>query len=357
MERFKKILIIIRRSNGDVFLTEPLIRILKEHYSAKVDLLINADTMAIAKLNPLIDNIYTYDYQWKGLEKHINEIKLFKKIFKQYDLTINLTANDRSVKYAIFGAKKSISIIDNEINKNWWKKLFLSHSYYAKDKHIVLQNLTPLQFLNIQPQKIEVKSYYNKELISPLKEKFPFLNKQFIIFHPSAQYDYKIYPQNLREELLTKLNRLDIPIVVTGGVSQIDLDISQSLPKLKNLHNLIAKTSLEEFIAISDLSIAYIGADTLNMHISASQNKHIFAIFGPSLHKIWSPWSNKNSTYAKNSELSQNYDNIHIFQATMSCIPCGLAGCDDRGGESECLFNISPENIYQKVKNALKIGN
>ncbi len=357
MERFKKILIIIRRSNGDVFLTEPLVRALKEYYNAEVDLLINADTLAIAKKNPNVNNIHCFDYAWKGLKKHINIIKLFWKIFKKYDLAINLTANDRSVRYAIFSAKKSISVIDDERRKNWWKKLFLSHYYFNEQKHIVLQNLKALDFLNIKLDRIEVKSYYKKEIFEKLKNKYPFLQKKYIIFHPSAQYEYKVYPKHLRNQLLELLNSLNIPIIITGGRSAVDLKISASLPKLKNIYDLTGKTTLEEFIAISDNSFAYIGADTLNMHIAASQNKNIFALFGPTFHRIWSPWSNINSTYAKNVKLNQKYDKIHIFQAQMDCVPCGLAGCDNRGGKSECLEKILPQTIFKEVTNALENAN
>ena len=350
MGRFKKILIIIRRSNGDVFLTDPLVRELKEKYNADIDVLINKDTQMVAKLNPFFNRIFTYDYGWKGLKKYFNEIKLFWKIFKRYDLAINLTTNDRSTRYAIFSAKKSISVVDNEKRKNWWKKLLLTHYYYNENKHIILQNLIPLQFLQSIPKTIEVNSYYNKEVFDNLTEKYSFLKDKYIIFHPSAQYEYKIYPLHLRNTLLNLLNTLDIPIIITGGKSSVDLNIATSIPKLKNVYNLIGETSLEEFIAISDNSSCYIGMDTLNMHIAASQNKKIFAIFGPTNHQIWSPWCNKLQTYAKTKELNQRYGNINIFQANMDCVYCGLAGCDDKHGKSECLDYINPSEIFLKVK-------
>jgi heptosyltransferase-3 len=349
-----KILIIIRRSNGDVFLSEPLIRVLKQKYNAQIDILINADTLAIAKTIPYINNIYIFNYQWRGLKKIINTTKLFWKIFKKYDLAINLTTNDRSTKYAIFSAKKSISVIDKEKKKNWWKKLLLNNYYYLENKHIVLQNLTPLQFLNINLENKDVKAYYKEEVFKNLQNKYGFLKEKYIIFHPSAQYNYKIYPKELRNILLNKLNSLNIPIVITGSSNSLDMQISKTIPHLKNIYNLIGKTSLEEYIALSDNSLAYIGMDTLNMHIAAAQKKSIFAIFGPTLHYIWSPWSNISFTYAKQNTLPvTKYDNITIFQANMECVACGKAGCDDRHGRSDCLYNISPQLIFNEVKKSL----
>ena len=89
--------------------------------------------------------------------------------------------------------------------------------------------------------------------------------------------------------------------------------------------------------------------DTLNMHIAASQYKRIFSIFGPTNLKMWSPWSNDLSTSAKVDKQLQTYGNITIFQAALPCVACGKAGCDDKGGRSECLHIINPKTIFNEI--------
>lgn len=349
-----KILIIIRRSNGDVFLSTPLIEGLKKRYPyATIDLLVNKDTEAIAKTLPFINKIHLFDYEWKkeGIFKYLKyELKLIYSIYKKYDLSINLTANDHSVFYTYLAGRKKISVIDKKNYKSWWKKLLLNHTFfYSKQKHIVEQVTLPLELLGIKKYEKKVNIYIDKNLINNIK--LPFNpNKPFIIFHPSAQYNYKIYPTHLRNKLLEMLNTLNIPIIITGGKSEIDLGISNSLPKLKNIYNLIGKTSLSEYIALNDKALAYIGMDTLNMHIAAALNKQVFAIFGPTLPQIWSPWCNSLEQGTKNNVPIQKYGNITIFQADMPCVACGKAGCDDKHGKSECLYAISPETIFNEVK-------
>ena len=90
--------------------------------------------------------------------------------------------------------------------------------------------------------------------------------------------------------------------------------------------------------------------DTLNMHIAAAQNKRIFAIFGPTSLKMWSPWSNILQKSAIYDSPLQTYGGISIFQANMPCVACGMAGCDDLHGDSQCLSMISPESIYKVVE-------
>jgi heptosyltransferase-3 len=95
--------------------------------------------------------------------------------------------------------------------------------------------------------------------------------------------------------------------------------------------------------------MAYVGMDTLNMHIAASQNKRIFVISGPTNLKMWSPWSNQLKRSASLDMPIQTYGDITIFQANMKCVACGKAGCDD-SGISKCLNNISPKIVFEEVK-------
>lgn len=354
-----KILIIIRRSNGDVFLSSPLKDELQRYYpDAQIDYLVNAETVAIAKTIPGIHTIFTYDHGWKkkGIVERIKrEVKLFKMIFGSYDLAINLTANDRGVLYASLAAKVSVSAVEPQSGKSWWKRIFLTHSFEVNsNRHILEHNMMPLKSLGLNFDRIEVKTNYGKEALTEL-ENLPFdLNLPFLIFHPSAQFDYKIYPKSLRNSLLQLLDTLEIPIVITGGNSEIDRKISSEIPYLKNGYDLIAKTSLQGYIALCDHAAAYIGMDTLNMHIAAAQNIPVFAIFGPTLPAVWSPWSNQAQCYTKESKPLQKYGDITLFQADMPCVACGLAGCDDQNGRSDCLYNIDPNVIFREVSKWLK---
>jgi len=352
----KKILIIIQRSNGDVFLSSSLIQALyKEYDCPQIDILINDDTISIARIIPFIKNIHTFSYKEKKSNRWRQEKNLILKIFKKYDLSINLTASDRSVFYGLIAGIKAISAIEFDSKKSFWKKIFLTHYYYFDNsKHMLQNNLQPLNLLKINYHSIHYELDVQKEAISNVKKILASkkVNK-FIIFHPSTQYNYKIYPQLLRDKLLFNLSKLGISILITGSNNQIDLDIKKTLPNFINIIDLIGETSIEEFFALSQLSLGYIGMDTLNMHIAASQNKRIFAIFGPTNLRMWSPWSNQLRLSATQDKPLQTYGNVTIFQANMPCVACGKAGCDDNHGNSDCLDNIDPKTISNEVESWL----
>ena len=348
----KKILIIIQRSNGDVFLSLTLINALYNNLnSPQIDLLVNDDTLETARLLPNINFIHTFSYKKKHEERWRQEKNLVKNIFRKYELSINLTASDRSVIYSLLASNNSISAIEKENNKSWWKKILLTNYYYFdKTKHILHNNLESLKFVDIEQEAILKPPNISEEVLNNVRKKLSILGiSNFIIFHPSAQYKYKIYPQHLRDKLLAFLSKLGVSIIVTGTNNKIDTEIKNILPSLPNIFDLIGETSLEEYLALSSLSQAYIGMDTLNMHIASAQNKHIFAIFGPTKLSMWSPWSNQLKVSAKDDMAIQTYGNVTIFQADMPCVACGNSGCNNHG-RSDCLYNISPGLVFKKIE-------
>lgn len=351
----KRILIIIRRSNGDVLLASPLIQHLQAYYAgAAIDLLINDDTLGIAKALPHVRQIHTYSYGWKKLplwQRLRTEMTFIRRLFRQYDLAISLTATDSSVLYALLFGRHSISVIDAEERKNWWKRKLLDGTYQLDlNQHVILNNLQALRLLGIAQGRVEPRLQYSPQALMSVRAKLQSRGiERFMIFHPSAQYGYKVYPEPLRHALLEQVARLGIPIVVTGAKTPLDLQIKAVLPVLDNVHDLIGETSLDEYIALSSLSLAYLGGDTLNMHIAAAQDKRVFALFGPTLLKMWSPWCNALQQAASVSQPCQTYGNITVFQADMPCVPCGKSGCDDRHGVSECLFQLEPAKIATAI--------
>ena len=349
----QRILIIVQRSNGDVFLSSPLIDALFRAYgSPRIDLLVNSDTCAIAGTLPHIERIHVFSYNSAGKGKGSHTSDLLRIITCRYDLAISLTASDRSVLFALVAARKAISAVELDRKKSWWKRLLLSAHYdFDSSQHIIENNTAALDLLGIGSAKPTVGSCFSESAanrVSKMLEERGIRN--FMIVHPGAQYDYKVYPEKLRKELLERLDTLGVPLVVTGSKSALDLEIKRNLPKFANVHDFIGLTTMEELIALSDRSIAYIGADTLNMHIAAAQNKRIFAIFGPTILSTWSPWSNELCAATRTNRPVQTYGNVTIFQADMPCVACGKAGCDDHHGVSECLYHIEYDIIFNEIR-------
>ncbi len=353
----RRILVIVQRSNGDVFLSSPLIEGLFNAYDRpRIDILVNSDTLAIARTLPHIEEIHLFSYHAQGKGRGAETFGLLKKIARRYDLSINLTASDRSVLFALVSGRTAISAVEVDRKKSWWKRLLLSACYeFDTSRHIIENNTTPLDLLGISSGKPVVSSCHSPEAAESVEKMLAERGiSKFVIFHPGAQYSYKVYPEKLRTALLEGLNRLGVSIVVTGSRSALDLEIKSRLPQLNNVYDVIGMTSMDELIALSAGSIAYIGVDTLTMHIAASQNKRIFGIFGPTILSAWSPWCNGLGSGTRLNSPVQTYGNVTLFQADMPCVACGHAGCDDNHGISECLYLIDPDVIISEIAKVIK---
>ena len=356
MKNINRILVIVQRSNGDVFYSASLVEKLFKYYDhPEIDILVNDDTLPTARLIKNIENIIEFSYAKKKQYGFRYLINITQRIYKKYDLSISLVASDRAVFFSYISAKFSISPIERRISKSWWKRLLLDHYFFDNEKrHILEHTLTPLKLLGIKytPNLYPLRNLPNSSNNIKKRLNEEGINK-FLIFHPCAQYSYKVYPKEKREKLISLLSSLNIAIIVTGGVSVLDKKISDSLPKLDNVYNFIGKLNLAEYVCLSQLSEIFIGMDTLNIHIASSQNKPIFGIYGPTKLLKWSPWSN--SLYrGANSDHENKYSNIQIYQGSFDCVPCGLAGCNDKHGESLCLNNINPDKIFRDVRKFLE---
>jgi heptosyltransferase-3 len=344
----KKVLIIVRRSNGDVFLSNSLINNLLMNYpDVKIDLIVNQNTYEVAKTLNNISKIYVVkNKKIFGVSRYLSNIMgIFVKTFRSYDLSINLNSNDLSTLFAFTSSNISISAVDDENRKSWWKKLIISHTYNInKDQHMINYILKPLSFIS---KRSILYDYSPKNLknYSHIKEKFNLPNK-YIIFHPSAQFDFRSYPIENINKFLELTSNNNIPVVLTGGNDEINNKIKKNLITHINIINLIGKTTVPEIYTLISNSDLYIGMDTLTTHIAASFNKKIIAIYGPNSVKQWSPynWKLEYSPPADTPPIT-NYGNFTIVQANMSCVPCNKNGCDG-SGISDCLYSISPTLIY-----------
>ena len=74
-ENTNKILLIIQRSNGDVLLSLSLIKALFENFNQpQIDILVNDDTVQVAKTMPFINHIYTFSYLKKGSLRPLHKV-------------------------------------------------------------------------------------------------------------------------------------------------------------------------------------------------------------------------------------------------------------------------------------------
>ncbi len=134
--------------------------------------------------------------------------------------------------------------------------------------------------------------------------------------------------------LAAALRRLfDLPVALVGTASD---DIGAVLAAATSpLVDLSGRLSLKELGAVLARSALFVGADSGVMHMAAAMRTPVVAIFGPSNHLAWAPW-----TPGSPSE---------VVRLGISCSPCAYVGhhvglrqgCPER----TCLADLDVDRV------------
>ncbi|WP_353684124.1 putative lipopolysaccharide heptosyltransferase III [Thermodesulfovibrio sp. 3907-1M] len=387
---YKKFLVIKLRHIGDVLLTTPVFKTLKENLpNSFIAALVNKGTEAVLEKNPYIDQIITYDREIKKLpafKRYIDEIRFLRNIKKiGFDTTIDLTGGDRAAVISYFsGAKTRIGIKSKGFfgKKHLYTRIFEINGH----KHTLLQNLEVLEKIGLKIGKPELflnvtedEKTLAKNLIFPRHSEphlchseqmrgIPSSNKKIIHIHPTSRWLFKCWKDEYMAEVIKWLISNGHRVVLTSSADERELKkIESILSYIPSCHyepfgysqdgssiiNLAGKLTLRQLIAVAALCDIYFGIDTAPMHIAAALGKPVVALFGPSGAFHWGPWDNEavENPYSQKNGIQRFGKNI-VIQRNWSCIPCGQDGC---GGSkiSKCLFDIKPDEVIEILKTVL----
>ena len=139
---------------------------------------------------------------------------------------------------------------------------------------------------------------------------------------------------------------LGATIVLVGGREEETLNSGIAAALGPAALNLTGRTSLRQLGAVMQACDLFLGNDSGVMHIAAAVGTSVAAIFGPSNHRAWGPW-----TAAGGGPRSL------VLRAELPCSPCfytghGLGtpeGCPNR----TCLQLIQPKQVVQAIERLL----
>ena len=332
-----RILIIHTAFIGDIVLSTPLIKKLRDTYpKAEITYLTTPVGASILRNNPHLNHIIEYDK--RGEHKGIKGFWAIAKKLKME--AYNLVITPHRYLRSTFLTFLTGAPIRRGYDSAAASFLYNERVHYDKSKHEVekLLSFVPKDEgkryeIEIFPTELEV------EKVDKLLEK---RREKVVVIAPGSKWFTKKWPLEYFNRVIKELEkREDTTVVVVGGKEEMFFN----MPLANTTIDLRGKTTLLELAEVIRRADIVLTNDSSPIHIaSAFPNVRILALFGPTVEKFgFFPWS-------KNSE---------VFQVEgLECRPCSIHGGDSCPKKHfKCMLDIKPEMVLERIESILESEN
>lgn len=329
--KYKKILLTRMKYIGDVVLTTPIIRTLREAYpDAHISYLGDANAVSLLQNNPFLDEIIPFDFSKDTI---LYQVKMYMQMYKgKYDLTIDLYSNPRSALMS-FATRAGMRIGGDSKSRG---KLY---THRISDDGIV-KSAIDYHYMSLKPLGI-MPRYYTTEIYLTDEEKIEarlYLkalgidgSKKIAALHPGGTWPAKLWQKEKFAELASILSEKNISVILTGGNN--DANVVEYVRSNSNAVS-IGNISLRMVSAVYSHCNALVTNDCGVMHIAAAVGTPTLGIFGPGQENIWFPYTAPHKALRR-----------HVH-----CHPCHLNVCNrTNDGFMECMKLITVEEVSAAV--------
>ncbi len=347
----KKILCIRPDNMGDLLMTTPAIRALKQTFNAHITVLTSSMAAGIARHIPEIDEVMVFDVPWvKSNQSAPSDafIAVVEDIRnKQFDAAIVFTVYSQNPLPTVMLAylasvpfrlaycrenpyqllthwqpdKEPYEFIKHQVRRDF--DLVASVGAQTDDEHLSLQ---------VPDAWLQVKQKLQQENINP--------DQPWLIMHPGVSEPKREYPKAQWAEVAKMVvEQLGYQVLFTGSGSEREMAADIQFLAGNGTFNMAGKLSLDEFICLIAKAPIVVSVNTGTIHIAAATHTPtvvLYALTNPQ-HTPWMVPSQVLSYSVPAEARSKNEVIAHVnhyFDQEPSDLPC-------------------PEDILTAIKNLL----
>ncbi|MFK5856255.1 MAG: glycosyltransferase family 9 protein [Bacteroidota bacterium] len=323
----KKILLIRFSSIGDIVLTTPIVRAIKQQSDYELHVLTKKQYSGIYEANPNVEKVHSFK---KNISECLGELKSEK-----FDVIVDLQKSMRS-----HNVKKQLKVQSYTFPKVNIEKWLLVNFKINRlpDIHIVDRYLKAVEHLGIKNDNLGLEYYIpiDDEVI-PVKINDN-LKNGYIGFVIGGQHSTKILPSEKAVQIISNIEK---PVVLLGGPDdkQRGDDLVKMLPN-SIVINTCGFFNINQSASLVRQADVIITNDTGLMHIAAAFNKPTISI-----------WGNTVPAFGMYPYMPKNSNNFTIAEvANLSCRPCSKIGynkCPKK--HFKCMLDQDVEAIVGAV--------
>ena len=323
-----KILVVRFSSIGDVVLTTPVVRSLKNQLDfPEIHYLTKKPFASILDGNTNVDRVITIE---KSIDEVVDQLKLEK-----YDWVIDLHNNIRtaSLKKKLRRPSKTFK----KLNLKKWLLVKLKIDRMP-DVHVVDRYFNAVKSLGILNDQREGEFSISEYDYVDVNRKFNVDAKDYISIAIGAQFATKRMPKDL---LVKLINQIEKPVVLVGG--PMDKELAEEVLKelnRKDVFNACGEYNLKQSASIVGQSAKLVTNDTGMMHIASCLIVPVVSVWGNTV-----PSLGMYPYYPTNARMYS----IHEVKG-LGCRPCSKIGFQKcPKGHFKCMNDQSIPGIIEAI--------
>ncbi len=334
---YQKILVIQTAFLGDVIMSTPLIRALREIFaSAEIDVVTIPATSIVFRECPHVNNVLHFDKR-KLLRKIGSFIQLVFKLRKRkYDLAVSIQGSLTSSFLMLLGG------ISTRVGfaRQKWVTISVTHEkgLHIRERYISLVKPFSDKNFDLQTEIFWSNNEENKsqQFIQDFRE-----NGRFLVgIAPGSVWNTKRWLKEYFAILLNLLEQENIKVILIGGEDD-RLLCEEIVGKSKaNAMNLAGKLSILESAAVIQQLDLMISNDSAPLHIANAVKTDVIAFFGPTVQRF--------GCYPYRA-------NDRMLEVDLYCRPCSKHGsrtCPEK--HFRCMRDIKPKMAFEAIISYLK---
>lgn len=329
-----KFLIIRFSSIGDIVLTTPVIRCLKQQVAdAEVHFLVKDKFRSVVEHNPYIDKLHVLAHSW---ELMIEELKT-----EEYDYIIDLHHNTKTLRVKKALKAKSFSFYKLNIQKYFYTAFKIN---MLPKVHIVDRNLKTVESFGVTNDGAGL-DYFISEQEQIKKTDIPASHSAgYVACVIGAAHGTKRWPVHKWKEFCAEL---DHPIILLGGKEDASNGDAIAATDPIKIYNASGKFSLNESADLVRKAKLVITNDTGLMHIAAAYKRPVISL-----------WGNTVPSFGMYPYYGNRFTDVQLFDILQTnklwCRPCSKIGYEKCPlGHFKCMEKISSRDLLQKTTKRL----
>lgn len=350
MEGFRNILLIQLGDIGDVVVTTPAIRAVKETYpEARISILVRKPFGNLLSADPYIHEVVEFAKVSGSALNVLREYASFVRRLRRarYDLVIDLRTGDRgAILSFLTGGRERVG--RNSDRKQFWHKLMFTktvNSFSGAPQPVhpgADQSLRVLRSIGIDTKDSSPKLYvapHDRERAALLLAECGLAaGGRWVTINPCSRWKYKEWGYEKWGKVIDHLwQNHRLPAVLIGSPEEVGAAGEIVAGRSGRAFNLAGKTTLGELAALLQMSCLHLGVDSAAPHIAAAVGTPTVTIFGPG---NWRSWTTVDFQH-------------RVITAGMPCVPCNHKGCDDTE-KSRCIDELGVDAVMKPAEEVLE---